>query len=85
MALIIFAGGAMIYELATRAFLEISVLHERTPLFTFCAMARSATPISWRISNKRPEGRLVQSLLRAGKSVARNFRPDPRHRLAPHG
>ncbi len=44
LALIAIAGGAMLYQLATRAFLEISVIHDRTPLFVTLRTARSATP-----------------------------------------
>jgi cytochrome c oxidase accessory protein FixG len=59
LALIAFAGGAMVYQLATRAFLEISALHERTPLFTTLRDGSIRNAYTIRVSNKRTEPRLV--------------------------
>jgi cytochrome c oxidase accessory protein FixG len=59
LALIAIAGGAMIHQLATRAFLEISAIHERTPLFVTLRDGTIRNVYAVRISNKRPEPRLV--------------------------
>jgi cytochrome c oxidase accessory protein FixG len=59
LALIAVAGGAMIYQLATRAFLEVSAIHERTPMFVTLRDGSIRNAYTVRISNKRPESRLV--------------------------
>ncbi len=59
LALIAVAGGAMLYQLATRAFLEISVIHDRTPLFVTLRDGSIRNAYTIRVANKRPNNRLV--------------------------
>lgn len=56
-ALILVVGGAMIYQLATRQTAEISVLHERTPLFVKLSDGSIRNSYTIRLLNKRPEAR----------------------------
>ncbi|MGL4242134.1 MAG: cytochrome c oxidase accessory protein CcoG [Beijerinckiaceae bacterium] len=58
-AIIAFVGGAMVYQLATRKLLEMSVVHERTPLFTTLRDGSIRNAYTLRIANKRSEERLV--------------------------
>jgi cytochrome c oxidase accessory protein FixG len=59
LALIALVGGAMLYQLATRSLLEVSSIHERTPLFVMLRDGSIRNAYTIRISNKRPEPRLV--------------------------
>jgi cytochrome c oxidase accessory protein FixG len=59
LTLIAVAGGAMLYQLATRAFLQVSAIHERTPMFVTLRDGSIRNAYTLRISNKRPESRLV--------------------------
>jgi cytochrome c oxidase accessory protein FixG len=57
-ALLLFVvGGAMIYQLATRATASISVLHERNPMFVVLRDGSIRNAYTVRIANKRPESR----------------------------
>lgn len=56
-ALIVLVGGAMIYQLATRGTAEISVLHERAPLFVKLADGSIRNSYTIRLLNKRPDER----------------------------
>lgn len=56
-ALILLVGGAMIYQLATRRTLELSVLHERAPLFVRLSDGSIRNAYTIRILNKRPHER----------------------------
>jgi cytochrome c oxidase accessory protein FixG len=52
------AALAMLYSLATRSFLEISVLPDRSPLFVTLADGSIRNSYTLKISNKSPEARL---------------------------
>ncbi|MCA3564436.1 MAG: cytochrome c oxidase accessory protein CcoG [Methylocystis sp.] len=57
-ALLLFVvGGAMIFQLATRATASISVLHERNPMFVVLSDGSIRNAYTVRIANKRPESR----------------------------
>jgi cytochrome c oxidase accessory protein FixG len=56
-AIIAIVGGAMIYQLATRATATISVLHDRSPLFVVLSDGRIRNAYTVRLANKRPENR----------------------------
>jgi cytochrome c oxidase accessory protein FixG len=56
-ALIAIVGGAMLYQLATRATASISVLHDRNPLFVTLRDGSIRNGYTIRIANKRPESR----------------------------
>ncbi|MBN9455684.1 MAG: cytochrome c oxidase accessory protein CcoG [Bosea sp.] len=56
-ALILLVGGAMLYQLATRSTVGISVLHERTPLFVRLHDGSLRNAYTVRLLNKRPETR----------------------------
>jgi cytochrome c oxidase accessory protein FixG len=58
-AIIAIVGGAMIWQLATRSFLGLSVLHERTPLFVTLRDGSIRNAYTVRLSNKRSENRQV--------------------------
>jgi cytochrome c oxidase accessory protein FixG len=58
-ALIVFAGGLMLYQLATRSFLTLNVTHDRTPLFTALRDGSVRNAYTLRIANKRSEERPV--------------------------
>ncbi len=64
-AIIAFVGGAMMYQLATRAFLNLAVVHERTPLFTTLKDGSIRNAYTLRIANKRSEERPVAITLDA--------------------
>jgi cytochrome c oxidase accessory protein FixG len=55
--LIVVVGGAMIFQLATRATASISVLHERNPMFVLLRDGSIRNAYTIRIANKRPESR----------------------------
>jgi polyferredoxin len=52
------AALVMLYALATRSFLEISVLPDRSPLFVTLADGSIRNSYTLKISNKSPEARL---------------------------
>lgn len=56
-ALIAIVGGAMLWQLATRSTVGISVLHERTPLFVTLSDGSIRNAYAVRLLNKRPEHR----------------------------
>ena len=57
-ALLLFVvGGAMIYQLATRATASISVLHERNPMFVTLRDGSIRNAYTIRLANKRSESR----------------------------
>jgi cytochrome c oxidase accessory protein FixG len=56
-ALIMLVGGAMLYQLATRRTAEISVLHDRAPLFVKLRDGSIRNAYALRLLNKRPEAR----------------------------
>lgn len=58
-AIIALVGGFMLYQLATRTLLDLSVNHERTPLFTTLRDGSIRNSYTLRISNKRSEERPV--------------------------
>ncbi len=55
--LILVVGGAMVYQLATRKMADISVLHERSPLFVKLSDGSIRNSYTVRLLNKRPESR----------------------------
>jgi cytochrome c oxidase accessory protein FixG len=55
--LIAVVGGAMLFQLATRATATISVLHERNPMFVTLRDGSIRNAYTVRIANKRPEPR----------------------------
>lgn len=57
LGLIAIVGGAMLWQLATRATAGLSVLHERAPLFVRLQDGSLRNAYSLRILNKRPEER----------------------------
>ena len=56
-ALIVLVGGAMLWQLATRRTADISVLHERSPLFVRLSDGSIRNAYTVRLLNKRPETR----------------------------
>ena len=58
-ALILLVGGAMVYQLATRRTVELSVLHERAPLFVRLSDGAIRNAYTIRILNKRPDERPI--------------------------
>ena len=56
-AILVLVGGAMVFQLATRATASISVLHERSPLHVTLSDGRIRNSYTARIANKRPESR----------------------------
>lgn len=56
-ALIVVVGGAMLWQLATRRTADISVLHERAPLFVTLSDGSIRNAYAVRLLNKRPEVR----------------------------
>ncbi|SIR17111.1 cytochrome c oxidase accessory protein CcoG [Bosea sp. TND4EK4] len=57
LGLIVLVGGAMLWQLATRATAGISVLHERAPLFVRLQDGSMRNAYTMRLLNKRPETR----------------------------
>ena len=47
-------GGFMLYSLATRSFMGLSVLHDRNPLFVTLSDGSVRNGYTVRLSNKRP-------------------------------
>lgn len=64
-AVIAFVGGAMLYQLATRSFLNLGVIHDRAPLYTTLRDGTIRNAYTLRIGNKRSEERLVAITLDA--------------------
>ncbi|CAN1563278.1 NapH Polyferredoxin [Rhabdaerophilaceae bacterium] len=60
--LITFVGGLMLYGVATRSMLDLSVAHERTPLFTTLRDGAVRNTFVVRVSNKRQYPRRVRIL-----------------------
>ncbi len=58
-ALILVVGGAMVFQLATRRTVELSVLHDRSPLFVRLSDGSIRNAFTIRILNKRPDERPV--------------------------
>jgi cytochrome c oxidase accessory protein FixG len=56
-ALIAVAGGAMLFQLATRATAGINLIHDRTPLFVTLADGSIRNAYTVRLINKRPDAR----------------------------
>jgi cytochrome c oxidase accessory protein FixG len=56
-ALIAFVGGAMIFQLATRATASINILHERNPMFVVLRDGSIRNAYAVRLANKRPDAR----------------------------
>ncbi|MCA1953130.1 MAG: cytochrome c oxidase accessory protein CcoG [Hyphomicrobiales bacterium] len=57
-AIIALVGGAMLYQLATRATAGISLIHDRSPLFVTLADGSIRNAYTIRLINKRPDSRL---------------------------
>jgi len=57
-ALISIVGGAMLYQLATRATAGINLIHDRAPLFVTLADGSIRNAFTMRLINKRPDARL---------------------------
>jgi cytochrome c oxidase accessory protein FixG len=55
--IVVLVGGAMLFQLATRATATISVLHERNPMFVTLRDGSIRNAYTVRIANKRPETR----------------------------
>jgi cytochrome c oxidase accessory protein FixG len=58
-AVIALVGGAMIYQLATRSFLGLNLIHDRTPLFVTLRDGSIRNAYTVRLINKRSESRQV--------------------------
>lgn len=56
-ALISIVGGAMIFQLATRRTAEMSILHDRAPLFVTLSDGSIRNAYTLRLLNKRPDSR----------------------------
>ena len=56
-ALITVVGGAMLYQLATRRTAEMSILHDRAPLFVTLSDGSIRNAYTLRLLNKRPDSR----------------------------
>jgi hypothetical protein len=69
-AIIALVGGAMIYQLATRAFLGMSLIHDRTPLFVTLRDGSIRNAYTVRLINKRSESRQVALTIDGPTSVA---------------
>ena len=68
--LIVVVGGAMLWQLLTRRTAEISVLHERAPLYVTLSDGSIRNAYTVRLLNKRPEARPF-ALTVSGPSGAR--------------
>lgn len=55
LALIVIVGGAMVFQLATRAGAGISLIHDRTPLFVLLSDGSVRNAYTVRLTNKRPD------------------------------
>ena len=69
-AIIALVGGAMIYQLATRAFLGMNVIHERTPLFVTLRDGSIRNAYTVRLINKRTESRQIALTIDGPTSIA---------------
>jgi cytochrome c oxidase accessory protein FixG len=68
-AVIALVGGAMIYQLATRAFLGMSLIHDRTPLFVTLRDGSIRNAYTVRLINKRTESRQIALTIDGPTSV----------------
>ncbi len=58
-AIIVLVGAVMTYALATRSFIEITVRHDRNPLFVTLSDGATRNAYTVHLLNKRPETRTV--------------------------
>jgi cytochrome c oxidase accessory protein FixG len=68
--IIALVGGAMIYQLATRAFLGMNLIHDRTPLFVTLRDGSIRNTYTVRLINKRTESRQIALTIDGPTSVA---------------
>jgi cytochrome c oxidase accessory protein FixG len=69
-AIIALVGGAMVYQLATRAFLGMNLIHDRTPLFVILRDGSIRNTYTVRLINKRTESRQIALTIDGPTSVA---------------
>ena len=69
-AIIALVGGAMVYQLATRAFLGMNLIHDRTPLFVTLRDGSIRNTYTVRLINKRTESRQIALTIDGPTSVA---------------
>jgi cytochrome c oxidase accessory protein FixG len=69
-AIIALVGGAMVYQLATRAFLGLNLIHDRTPLFVTLRDGSIRNTYTVRLINKRTESRQIALTIDGPTSVA---------------
>jgi cytochrome c oxidase accessory protein FixG len=69
-AIIALVGGAMVYQLATRAFLGMNLIHDRTPLFVTLRDGSIRNTYTVRLINKRSESRQIALTIDGPTSVA---------------
>jgi cytochrome c oxidase accessory protein FixG len=69
-ALIVLVGGAMVYQLATRSFLGINIIHDRTPLFVTLRDGSIRNGYTVRLINKRSESRQVAMTVEGPPGIA---------------
>lgn len=69
-AVIALVGGAMVYQLATRAFLGLNLIHDRTPLFVTLRDGSIRNTYTVRLINKRTESRQIALTIDGPTSVA---------------
>jgi cytochrome c oxidase accessory protein FixG len=69
-AVIALVGGAMVYQLATRAFLGMNLIHDRTPLFVTLRDGSIRNTYTVRLINKRTESRQIALTIDGPTSVA---------------
>jgi cytochrome c oxidase accessory protein FixG len=67
--MIVIVGGAMLYQLATRATASISVLHDRAPLFVQLSDGRIRNAYTVRLANKRPDTRQFAMTVEGPRNV----------------
>lgn len=68
-AVIALVGGAMVYQLATRAFLGMNLIHDRTPLFVTLRDGSIRNTYTVRLINKRTESRQIALTIDGPTSV----------------
>ena len=69
-AIIALVGGAMVYQLATRAFLGMNLIHDRTPLFVTLRDGSIRNTYTVRLINKRSESRQIALTIDGPTGVA---------------
>jgi cytochrome c oxidase accessory protein FixG len=69
--IIAIVGGAMLYQLATRATAGISLIHDRSPLFVTLSDGSVRNAYTIRLINKRPDARLFALTIEEGPPGAR--------------